>query len=159
MTSLSSNIYSLILIYLSSPAGMLKSPVWSEPSSPSVDHTPVQHNCRIKTFLSFESFVIGLSTDAAQICGIPCEPIHERIWERCDRLVHTSTQTHTLENAPLGCHLRLMWQMRRSGISVTGTRCPGLPGARTLTLMQAHTHTHTPFKMKLKWKRSAANHP
>lgn len=78
---------------------------------------------------------------------------HEHVERRVSRGVSRSmrgfesaaivwnTHTHTLENAPLGCHLSLMWQMRRSGISVTGTRCPGPPGARTLRLTGARTNT------------------
>lgn len=35
------------------------------------------------------------------------------------------------------CQLNLMWQTGRLTISVTGTRCPRLPGA--CTLMRSHT--------------------
>lgn len=31
---------------------------------------------------------------------------------------------------------------------MTGTRCPGLPGARTLTLMRARTHTRADTQLR-----------
>lgn len=115
-------------------------------SSTYIKHSPVQRCRRIYTFLGLKKFsFVSENKDAVHMCRIPCELwcelIHERIWKRRGRLVDRGAQTHTLEDALLDCHLSLTWQTRRSAISVTGTRCPGLPGARTLTLTCTYTHT------------------
>lgn len=59
------------------------------------------------------------------------------VWCICTHAVHGCC----LLDAPLNCQLNLMWQMRRSAILVTGTRCPGPPGACTLRLTHISTHS------------------
>lgn len=66
------------------------------------------------------------------------EVIHELVGRQCDGLVHE--HAHCRQDAPLNCQLSLLWQMRRLAILVTGTRCPGLPGAWTLTPTYTYTH-------------------
>lgn len=128
----------------------MKDLIWSEFSSPYPKHTPVQYHCRISTFLSFQSLVIVESAHTARICRIPCElwcePIHERIWKRRDRLVHTNThlKTHRLAVISALCG---RWGAQESQWQAQDV--PDCQG-RAHWHWRTHTHTHT-----LRLKRSS----